>query len=287
MAQLGVGVACNNCCIMCTTIMPPSNNWNGSTEELEREILKNRTHSSVTITGGEATIRPDIFHLLRFIKKTMPNSRLTVLSNGRMFCYPEFTKEFVKTSCDAVAIPLHAENAELHDRITRAPASFEQTVQGVKNLLEYKDKVDVEIRVVIHKLNYKHLPAIASFISNEFKGIQRVVLFPIDIIGNANLNRKKLLVKIIEVKPYLERGLAILKKNGFEFSLYHIPFCVVNRRYWKSISGRTVEEKRITFKSCDGCLMKKSCPGIWKTYAFRVGISEFKPITAFHKKRYK
>jgi len=280
MVELGVGLACNNCCIMCTNIMPPpKGSWNRSTREIEEMVRKfNKDDYQVTITGGEPTIRFDFFHILKYIKTEMPNSRILLLSNGRMFYYPEFTKKFVDTGCDAVAIPLHAQNKELHDRITRAPGSFKQTLQGIKNLLEHKDKVDVEIRVVIHKLNYRNLPAIAEFISTELRGIRKVVLFPIDIIGNANLNRKKLIVKITDVKPSLERALAVLEKNNTEFNLYHVPFCIIDKKYWKSVAGRTVEKRRVTFKSCDGCVMKKKCPGIWETYAFRVGTEEFKPV---------
>ena len=280
MALLSIGVRCNNCCIMCTTLQPPPRGgWNRSTKQLEEVVLKfNKNESQVAITGGEATIRPDFFHILRFIKKNMPNSEIVLLTNGRMFHYRQFTKDFVETGCDSVAIPLHAADAKLHDKITRAPGSFKQTVQGIKNLLEYSDRVNIEIRVVIHRLNYRHIPEIASFISNEFKGIQRIVLFPIDIIGNANINRKELIAKVTDIKPYLERGLDILEKSGFEFSLYHIPFCVIDEKYWKNVAGRTVEPVRITFKPCDECTMKESCSGIWKTYAFRVGTAEFHPI---------
>jgi len=280
MVDFAVGTACNNCCIMCTMIMPPlRGGWNRSPEEIRKAIRSfSKNEDKVVVTGGEATIRPDFFSILRFIRSEMPNSKISLLSNGRMFSYPKFAAEFIATKCDSVAIPLHAPNARLHDRITRAPGSFNQTARGIKNLLEYNGGVEVEIRVVIHKLNYRHLPAIAGFISKEFRGIKRVVLFPIDLIGNANANRKRLIVKMTALRPFLERALGILEKNGFESSLFHIPFCVIGSKHWKDVAGRTVEDRRITFGPCDGCIMREKCPGIWRTYAFRVGTAEFKPI---------
>ncbi|QLJ53381.1 MAG: hypothetical protein Sv326_1206 [Candidatus Fermentimicrarchaeum limneticum] len=278
-SDIAVGVTCNNCCIMCTNIMPPPTRWDASTEDIERMVRSfDKKERKIVLTGGEPSIRSDFLRILRFIKKERPDSRTMVLTNGRIFCYPEFTKKFISTGCDWVAIPLHAHKAELHDMITRAPGSFEQTVQGIRNLLDYQDEVDLDVRVVIHRLNYKHLPALAKFISNEFNGLHQVVLFPIDIIGNANINRKELLVKITEVKPYLERALNTLEKNDFDISLFHIPFCVLDRKYWKNVAGRTVEDRRITFEPCGECIMREKCPGIWRTYAFRVGTAEFKPI---------
>jgi His-Xaa-Ser system radical SAM maturase HxsC len=279
MTLVGVGTACNNCCIMCVQIMPPPRGgWDRTTKQLEDVIMGFRTHSEIALVGGEPTVRPDFIHILRFIRKTIPRAEIRVLTNGRMFYYPEFTKKVIDAGCNEIIIPLHGPNAEVHDSISRAPGSFEQTVQGIKNLLGYGDKVRIEIRVVIHKMNYKHLPALSEFISKEFKGVWRVVLFPMDIVGNANLNRTRLLVKITDVKPYLERAVGILEKNGFECKLYHTPFCVIDKNCWKSIPGKTVEERRLSFEPCDGCVMKEKCSGIWKTYAFRAGTKEFKPI---------
>jgi sulfatase maturation enzyme AslB (radical SAM superfamily) len=185
---------------------------------------------------------------------------------------------------DFAIISVHGSKAKTHDGLTRAPGSFKHTVQGIRNLLDYRDEVTIELRVVIHRLKYKHLPTIARFISKEFKGIHQLVLFPIDIIGNANINRKELIAKVTDIKPYLERGLDILEKSGFESSLYHIPFCIIDEKYWKNVAGMSVEEVKVTFKHCDGCIMRENCPGIWKTYAFRVGTDEFKPIKSMRQK---
>ncbi|NYZ79050.1 hypothetical protein H0N99_02780, partial [Candidatus Micrarchaeota archaeon] len=210
-------------------------------------------------------------------------------TNGRMFCYPEFTKKVVDAGCNLIQIGLHAENARLHDRITRVPGSFEQTVQGIRNLLEYKDKVDIQIIVLLHKMNYKLLPALARFISKEFNGIYLVMLLPIDITGNAKTNRDKLLVRMTNVKPYLEKALSILEENDFSFCLDLTPFCVIDKRFWENINPRQIKGGLTTyeaidgspssiFKSCNGCIMKEKCPGTWQSYASLMGTDEFKPI---------
>jgi His-Xaa-Ser system radical SAM maturase HxsC len=264
---------------MCT-YSPNSPDFNLNIREIEKIVVTcPRNITKVVVSGGEPTIRKDILDVLKLIKQNLPNPELYMLTNGRMFFYPDFTKKFVETGCDSLAIPIHGHNPKLHDKISGVRGSFSQTVQGIKNLLVYRDRVRIEIRVVIHKLNYRQLPKICEFITREFKGIWKVVLFPIDIIGSANLNRKRLIVRITDVKPFLEKGINILEENGFEFQLFHLPFCIIDKKYWKNIAGRTVEGRRITFESCDGCVMKEKCPGIWKTYTFRLGTKEFRPIT--------
>ena len=274
--------SCNNLCVMCTC-MPNSLKFKLDLEKTE-DLLSQlpQDTSKVTVSGGEPTLMKDIFKILRMIRKNLPTAELCMLSNGRMFYYPEFTRKFVETGVDSVAIPLHGHNAKLHDGITRAPGSFNQTVQGIKNLLQYRDKVRVDIRIVIHRLNYKQVPKICEFIAKEFRGIFRVVLFPIDIVGAANINRKKIIVKITAITPYVQKGLGALEREGFECQLFHIPFCVIDKKYWDKVAGMSVGEAKVTFKPCDGCIMRESCPGIWKTYAFRIGTDEFKPIKPIH-----
>jgi His-Xaa-Ser system radical SAM maturase HxsC len=262
---------------MCTCL-PNSPDFYADPERIEAALCQLPPNlPKLTLSGGEPTLRKDILSIIRMTRRDLPRTELCVLTNGRMFYYADFAKKFVESGVDSIAIPLHGHNSKLHDRITRTPGSFKQTVQGIKNLLPYSNKVRIDIRVVIHKLNYKQLPEICQFITEEFRGIYQVVLFPIDIIGTANINRKKLIVKITSVTPYLEKGIEILEKNGFKFQLFHVPFCVIDEKYWKNVAGMTVEEAKVTFEPCGDCIMRDNCSGIWKTYAFRVGTSEFKP----------
>ncbi len=67
------------------------------------------------------------------------------------------------------AIPLHASNAMLHDQITRTKGSFEQTDQGIKNLLMCQQKV--EIRINKKKKNLSDLLNIAKYIVQQYQGV--------------------------------------------------------------------------------------------------------------------
>jgi MoaA/NifB/PqqE/SkfB family radical SAM enzyme len=291
---------CNNNCVFCAALQE-ERLLGKDTESVKSEMrqIKCKGFKEVILSGGEPTIRSDIIELLSYAKE-LGYKEIYLQTNGRMFYYPEFTKKVVDAGCNVIQVGLHAPTAELHDQITRAPGSFEQTVQGIKNLLQYRDRVFIQITVLFHKMNYKHLPALARFISKEFKGIRMVTLLPIDITGNAKMNMDKLLVRMTNAKPYLEKGLSILKENGFSFCLdltpfcvidkkFWTPFCVIDKKFWKSIKPREIKSGLLThkaidgspssiFKSCNGCIMKNKCPGTWQSYASEVGTDEFKPI---------
>lgn len=279
MVDLGLCMHCNNSCIMCTTVRTADIKNAKQVDLSKKEILNfvnklNIDTDVLGLTGGEPTIRNDLPELLSFMVKKLPNTEIKLLTNGRLFAYSDFTKKVINTGLKMFIIPIHAHAYELHDFITRTPKSFEQTILGIKNLLKYD--VDIEIRVVIHAINYPYLPKIAEFIKNNLQGISRVVFLYFDAIGSGSINKNRLFVKMIEVVPYLEKAVDILNQNDIKTFIYHFPLCVLKKKYWNIAKGRTVEERRITFcDTCKKCKLKEECPGIWKTYAFNMSTSEF------------
>ena len=279
MVALGLGISCNNCCIMCTEIMPPLNKWDLTTRQVfDRIDSMPEDVDKIGLTGGEPTIRKDIVDIIKYAKQKRPNAIVFLVTNGRMFAYRNFAEKIINAGVDEIATEIHGPTAEEHDKITRTKGSFDETVKGIKNILDLGFK-NLEIRIVIHKWNYKSLPEIAKLIAKEFPAIKRVVPFPMDIIGNANMNRDKLLVKMTDIIPYLERMIDILVKNKIDVSIYHTPLCILDKKYWKYNAGKTVEDRRLEKKFCENCSVKKECAGIWKTYAFRVGTDEFKAFS--------
>lgn len=278
MTDVGVGNRCNSCCVMCTAIMPPRKDYvEPSTEQILEEI-NNVKDGSITLTGGEPTIREDIFRILGHINKRYPEKKIELITNGRMCSYPEFVGRLQKVKNLRVITELHASSGGLHDEITQSSGSYRQTVEGIKNLLERG--FNVEFRFVISRLNYREAPAIAAMVAEKFKAVDRVVIFPIDIIGNAFTNSERTAVRYFELVPYVEKAVDALDKAGVKVELYHIPYCVLHERYHKFIKkGITVADRRVVLAEvCKGCRFEEDCPRVWKTYALRVGTGEFRRI---------
>ena len=282
MVNLTVGQKCNSACIMCTTIRP-ADNKNVKQYTPDFNEICNIIHNSpkdekyFSITGGEPTLRKDLFQIIKSIRESHPNTEIKLLTNGRKFSIKKYTQEISDLDVNYYIIPLHAHSPELHDFITRSPGSFDQTIRGIKNLLKFGK--NVEIRVVVHGINYPFLSEISQMIVKEFPNISRIVFLYFDAIGSGSLNKKRLFVKMTKLIPYLEKSVEILIDNEIETHIYHIPNCVIDEKYWKLISGKTVEDRRIMFKDeCKNCKLKDNCPGIWKTYANWMGVNEFKVI---------
>jgi His-Xaa-Ser system radical SAM maturase HxsC len=245
-----------------------------------KNVIDNvRSGETLSLTGGEPTIRKEFFKFLKYAKEKDPYMSIFIVSNGRMFYYREFVEKMVSIGLEnlKVGIAIYGHNSELHDATTRISGSFEQTIQGIRNLIE--SNIPVELRIIVNKLNYIYLEDIARYITEDLKGVFRVVFINMKYTGNAYINRNALFVRYKDVVPYTEKAAGILLENGIEVKLFHFPLCIIDKRYWDLAKGVTKQESELMFvEACNECKMKKECPRIWKSYWILAGNKEFNAI---------
>ena len=232
----------------------------------------------ITITGGEPGILKDnIFKVLSECKKCLPETEFLFLTNGRIFANTDFTKQFKENIPEfiRVAIPIYADNKELHDSITRASGSFNQTICGIKKLLERK--IDIEIRIVVTKMNYKYLNNIAQFIIKEIPNIKMVNIMALEMTGNAYKNRDDVWINFDFVKDYLYQACLTIIEAGIIVNLYNFPLCCIDERLY-SIAHKSISDYKIRFKKeCEDCSVKQNCGGFFNS-TINVKEIKVKPI---------
>ena len=280
MNELAIGTVCNNSCIMCTTLrscdLKKAKQEMKGKSQLVEEIKNFDKSRGVLITGGEPTIREDLFEIIRFIKSNNVGREIRLLTNGRRLCYLDYTNRLISAGVTTFVIPLHANNSKVHDEITRSRGSFKQTVRGLQNLSKVLGRnICVEIRIVIHKKNYSLVAETAELIQKYFP-FARVVMLYYDSIGSAHLNKKELLVEMKEAVPYVEGAIDILASKAH---VYHFPRCLFREGYRDYSPGQTVEDRRVIFtEKCDDCIERTKCPGLWKIYYHNLGDKEIERI---------
>ena len=231
------------------------------------------------ISGGEPTLRDELFQILDYVNETKPDLYTFIVTNGVRIGERKYAEALVKHLPEnhMIGVSMYADYPELHDFITRLKNSFNLTVEGIKNLLELG--ANVEIRYIISRLNYKRLPKFAEFCTNEFRGVKRYVLLNIKYTGNAFIARKILFIRISKVVPFATKAVDIFWDHNENVRLYHFPLCVLPQKYREIAKGVTKEEIELTFApQCEKCKLKNECPRIWKTYVNLAGVDEFKPI---------
>ena len=278
---------CNNNCLMCTNPDWPWPAWDGGFDynydslikRIEKLKDKIKTYDSIYLSGGEPTLNPRFLDVLRYVSQNFPKQRIKLLTNGRKFLYPDFTKKVLEITDNLdIELSIYGPNQKAHQTITRAPGSFEQTIKGLGNLLEYKSKDQlVNVRYIITKLSYQYLEELLKLIKKRFSSVDRIMLIFWEIENQAVKNIKAVKITYNQVRPEIEK-ITLLLKDFNEIRLYHFPLCTLPGKIWSSI-WRTLPEDGVVFvKACQGCNFKKYCLGVPKDYSEIIGTKEFKAI---------
>lgn len=292
-----VGFKCNNNCIFCAQAHK-RNFGNRTTEELKKLLEKGRVEGidEVVFTGGEPTVREDIFELVEFAKD-VGYELIQIQTNGRMLSYRGFAKKMIESGATEFSPALHGHNKRTHEIQTRAPGSFHQVVKAIKNLKELNTLVISNS--VITKLNYKNLPELVELLTDL--NVDQFQLAFVHPVGNAKKNFEKVVPKMTDVKPHLITALKIASQRGYDPGRAMVEafppclmegyedFCselymprhkrvmdldqeVKDFEKWRKESGKR------KFPQCKDCKFNEICEGPWKEYPERFGNDEFKPV---------
>lgn len=306
--DIKVGYSCNNRCIHC--VVEPSRrdlqrdggrmNW--TTEEVLGVIdeAKDRGSSSIVLTGGEVTLRKDFPQLMAHA--LCLGMSVAVQTNGRQLEAWDKLHAF-DNICASFTVAVHAPNAEIHDSITRAPGSFDETIRGIQ-LLCRRSNISVTGKLVISKRNQVELCETLEMLAGI--GVRRFnIAFP-----HAERFPPKDFAEVVpryrELREELACCATFLAANRFNSVFETIPYCVTPNcpEIWeRSLDAMLVvqgknnpgfirapgddslhhwekERKQIKHKSsrCTACLFDKSCEGPWKEYVEAYGDEELQPL---------
>lgn len=301
--DLKVGYACNNRCVHCVIAdqRDGASARRGSTERTTREIVaemvdaRSKGHRILVLTGGEPTLRRDLTAILAAAREL--GFSLHVQTNGRRFADKAFAERLASFKITCV-VALHGDRADVHDAVTRAPGSFDQTVDGIRNLLATDQRVFV--KVVLSRLNAGHVTAIVALAADL--GVRLVnVAFP-HALGEARRRFDQVVPRYAEVMPDL---LSALEAYGdrLDLGVEAIPFCLlpgyeshvtdqpfrdscvaIEHRQLDDPAARDWREARAEMKgkpdSCRACRFDARCQGVWREYLDHFGGDELVPVVS-------
>ena len=276
-----LGYSCNNRCVFCS-VGDKRNLKDKTTEEAKLEVLalRKRGYEGIQFIGGEPTIRKDISEIVSYCKE-LGFEEVSFESNGRMFAYPGFCNKMKKAGLTNVSVSLHGHCKEVHDYLTQAPDSFDETIKGISNLVSLGI-----ISCINCVLTQKNLPHIDKFINLAQKiKVKKILFLVINPIGLAK-GRIDLVPKISDVGKCLEK----IKDSSLSIAIKNMPHCInpkISQNIIKSDSNMSmlmearlsnmqenIEKLKVKNANCSGCSKNKECGGIWKGYVEIYGDKE-------------
>jgi His-Xaa-Ser system radical SAM maturase HxsC len=270
---------CNSNCLMCS--QPPQDR--DDTEELtERNLeliqLIAPPPEFLTITGGEPTLLGEkLFRLISELGRRLPNTEVHMLTNGRRFAWPDFTRAFAKVGHPrlSLGIPLYSDVANDHDYVVQAKGAFDQTIMGLQQLARWQQRI--EIRVVLHAQTVSRLPELAEFIYRNLTFVEHVALMGLENIGYAPRNADLLWIDPFDYQDQLVQAVSIMRQRGMQVSIYNLQLCLLRPQLWKFARQSISDWKNVYLPECDDCQARSDCAGFFKWPAKRQS-SHIRPI---------
>jgi His-Xaa-Ser system radical SAM maturase HxsC len=259
---------CNSNCVMCPCSENSRRNGQLCSADELITIIKYMPDdvAHLTLTGGEPTLlKDDFFEFLTYVQNNRSGTHFQLLTNGRAFSDYKFTERFISCLPDSidVGIPIYGYNSETHDSITRAEGSFKEAIIGIHNLLHYH--IDVEVRVVLTKMNIEHLDKIAAYIVKYLPGVYKVAFMGLELMGNAAKNMDKVWIPYEDATKKSERAINYLIANGINVQIFNIPLCMVPRNLW-NICAMSITDYKVQYNpECEHCAVKDICGGIFES----------------------
>jgi MoaA/NifB/PqqE/SkfB family radical SAM enzyme len=271
---LKISNCCNNKCIFCLDGdkqgLPLFNDYDFLVESIDEAYGKGFT--KLILSGGEATIHPEFINLISYAKKTGFN-KIQVITNGRMFSYPDFARTAVNQGLTETTFSIHSNIPDKHDFFTGIRGSFKQAVNGIINVLKTKNCI-VNIDVVVNKLNYNHINDIIELFS-QMNIFEYDLLYPVPF-GHAYKNSSKLFFTYEESKSNLASAFDYTYKDDYYIWTNRFPPNYLEdyedliqdpKKLFDEIAGRKnlfinyYSEKHLNCmpKHCEHCFIKDIC----------------------------
>ncbi len=287
--DLKVGFACNNRCVFCAQgdkrkvcgALPYA-------RLLDQLVQARRTCRGVVFTGGEPTVHKNLLALVRAARDLGYDS-VQIQTNGRMLAYKKAVDALVAAGATEFSPSLHGATADVHELLTRADGSFDESVAGIDNAV--RSGALVVTNSVITRYNQDTLPDLVALLAGL--GVKHAQLAFVHPVGTALERFYEVVPKLSELVEPLARAQAIAVAAGMMLVTEAVPLCflrgmeelavessipdttVVDLEGALDYSDWRVREGKTHGPPCAECALAAHCEGPWREYPEHYGWSEF------------
>jgi len=149
---------CNCRCVMCDIWKGNRNGQELSVDHISAQLndIRRLNPKQVVLSGGEALMHKNLWHLCEALRSINPDIKITLLSTGLLL--KKHAAEVVQW-CDEVIVSLDGDE-DTHNAIRRIPNAYQRLKEGIQALRSVDETFQVTARCVLQQMNYAKLPQI-------------------------------------------------------------------------------------------------------------------------------
>jgi radical SAM protein with 4Fe4S-binding SPASM domain len=213
--DLALTYKCNNKCIHCYA-GGPKQTTELSTQQWMSVIdkLHDIGIPHIVFTGGEPTLRSDLPVLIEYTQKRELVSGL--VTNGRMLKDKAYLQSLIDAGLDHIQVTVESYDPQIHDKITDAPGSWQETIQGLRNAIE--TPIYTISNTTLNQYNMEGIEQTIDFLHGL--GLQQFACNSLIYSGKAPEVAKTFALDESTLEPILTRITTKARHLGMEFTWY-------------------------------------------------------------------
>jgi hypothetical protein len=253
-----------------------------------------RPGRGIVLTGGEPTLHRDILTIVAAARE-IGYQEIQLQTNGRTLSYPEFLARLLRAGVTEVSPALHGPDPSVHDPLTRAPGSFDQTLAGIRNAV--RAGVGVVTNTVVVRPNLRHLSAIVTLLADV--GVAHAQLAMVHPVGSAAKVSEEMVPRLEVAAPAVIGAITVGRARRVDVVVEAMPLCFLGEFEDAAVETRIpdttvvdidgapfdfTEWRRHAGKAkgppCAHCVRASRCEGPWREYPELHGWDAYSPITS-------
>jgi radical SAM protein with 4Fe4S-binding SPASM domain len=233
LAEIALTYGCQNRCAFCYAASPYRGAGRGAvmmtTDQVKRvmeRIFFEGHVPSLSFTGGEATLRPDLEALVRHGAEL--GLRVNLITNGIRAASERYARRLVDAGLASAQVSLEAGGEKIHDRIVGRRGAFARTVAGVRNFQRLGIHVHTNTTLCAENLVDDAAEDLIRLVGREL-GLRTMSMNMVIRTGVALGNSRRMEVSYSEVGRRLPGLLSTARAEGVKLVWYSpIPYCIFN-----------------------------------------------------------
>jgi len=202
-ADLNIGLICNLKCKFCYDLDTLNAKKGPSIDKLRAEVafLKKKGIDTIDITGGEATLRPDLTDIIKMIRDEFGISNICIITNGFKLADLFYMKGIVNAGVNEFIFSIQGASAELHDRTVEIKGSFDRVMKALEQACQLG--LTVRVNTTVTSYNYDKVSDIAGLISRyKIKNYNLIMFSP---LLDAASRSHEMMVQYSVAAPFLKK----------------------------------------------------------------------------------
>jgi radical SAM protein with 4Fe4S-binding SPASM domain len=230
LSEVALTYRCNLKCTFCyagcgCTANPVGSSREMTTEQVKQvlwKIFHDAKVPSVSFTGGEPTLVPELPVLVAYAKKL--GMRVNLITNGTKITQ-QLAKDLADSGLDSAQVSIEGVTAATHDRTVGLKGAFEKSVRAISSLK--KVGILTHSNTTMTADNMAECRELPEFVKQTLKN-DRFSMNLIIPAGSGSVN-ENLIVPYTCVGKQIEKIVALSRETGVDFMWYSpVPMCMFN-----------------------------------------------------------